>query len=161
MDIAAFAAGYNQLLQAGNMGEGLRQAADFLQPTMDLFNMLGAGRRRFIRGSGNLISGDTTQALVPLSEIWFVRHAGFVINTDATGTALGAYIGYLPAGSGVGGTSMPISPGLNVAVSSKGALTAKPDLIALPGDQFTVRGNAVTATITYEFLIVYDLIKGP
>lgn len=160
MDIAAFAAGYNQFLQAGNMGEGLRQAADTLSPTLDLFNMLGAGRRRY-QNNQQANPPPLTVFLVPNGELWYVRFFGSYVTGDATGVSQGSYLGFLPAGMGVTSNfSMPLTSGLNLTAGQEGALTSQPNLIALPGDQFLIEPRNQVANTTWNNTIVYDLIKG-
>jgi hypothetical protein len=79
MDVAAFAKGYLSLIQSNDRGKGVTVAADFLQPTVDLTQMLGLNNRRIVETIAALTTGFAVFFEVPQGEVWIVRGGGATV----------------------------------------------------------------------------------
>lgn len=167
MDCRAFVPGYNNLIRAGNLGEGLRQAGDVLQPVFDTTRMMTNGNRRYQSGSGtNAPSGGisiTGPAVAPagsaqLKEVWWIRALGLRLASGASGTALGAHLAY----GTLGGTEfMPISESVDIPINSQRALIIGiPDMILMPGDFIAFLPGPTNANVDYRWGILYDVLVG-
>lgn len=161
MEIAAFARGLNQLLKAGNMGAGLRNAADVLAPVIDVRHMIGAQNRRFVSGtSANPPAGGLQVASPAVGEIWWVHYFGANIITDATGSTAGSFIGMRAAGSGA--EWLPLTQGVDATfgVNSRRAVSCQPNLLSVPGDIWAIVPNQVSNNHTWEWAMLYDVYEG-
>jgi len=86
VDVAAYAKGYLGLIQANNRGTGLSLAADYLQPVVEIRDMLSLAERQVIIYSNlalpaNAVSGDCFT--VPVGEAWIVRSGGMILFAGA------------------------------------------------------------------------------
>jgi len=77
MDVSAFARGFLDLIGANNRGNGLRLAADFIQPTLDVTELLLTQRREIVGIVDQAIATGTndygTTFVVPSGEMWRIR----------------------------------------------------------------------------------------
>lgn len=78
MDASRYAAGFQDLLGTNSRGEGVRQSADFMQPALDVRNLLGAPRLEgvsvTILGSVSGTANNFNLAFtVPTGEVWLLR----------------------------------------------------------------------------------------
>lgn len=83
MDVFTFARGYIDLIGARDRGRGLGQAADFVQPVLDVFDLLAIQKRRqILAGPTPLLAGPNTVAFanVPASTVWRVLSVEFDVD---------------------------------------------------------------------------------
>jgi len=84
MDVAAFAPGYIDLLRSKDRGMGVRQAADYLQPVVDIGRLLEVDRitTAFVSFPGAVNNGNNdfdNIFTVPQGETWRLISYGFII----------------------------------------------------------------------------------
>jgi len=88
MDIAAFARGFLSLVGAKTLGKGLQQAADFVQPTLEMAPMLGANLRiQQFEFQNPIVAGPNNILTVPANEIWRVK-AGHISVSCVAGAGI-------------------------------------------------------------------------
>lgn len=151
MDAAAFARGFLGLIGAKNAGRGLSQAAEFIQPTLDLVGLLGANVRVANAISAPIVAaGFTPLITVPAQKIWVMRHLSAFILTDATGTTTNLCLAIAPPEMQLGGNSLPLSAASSQGISTDSTLqyNSPTGLVLTGGTILGVRCQARVATVT-------------
>lgn len=153
-----------QFLGSLDQGRGINVLIDAIQPTIDVTSFVGANARRFSSGTvaspgaGSFQVSGPSVSPATQNQTWRVLAFSANVVTDATGTVTGAHLEYSRLGAA---DPMPISDSITLGVNSRGVLIADlyTPLILLPGDMLNLRGNAATATHTWTWGVLYEILS--
>lgn len=163
MNISAFAKAWFAFIGAADLGQGIRQSSDYLQPVMDITNLLALSRRRVISaGNVNMSAGTNFPAgfTVPDNETWILRHAYFEVTTGGVDTSIGSTL-ILVTPSGAGAGILSLTGGVSPAINSRSTAVFTPPFFILEAkSQIGVRGGTVTGTPTFNLGALVEVIGG-
>ena len=142
------------------MGQGLAQGSDFIQPNIDIFDLLAVSKRKTASLGPIAVSIGTTDLLtVPKGEIWKIRGGGAHFSSAAGETFTNLYpiVRCLDMVSffGAGDNRVPLTGALNQAASSIQSVIFPVGQLYLPGSVFgySVAGVVGNPTITLVLMI--------
>lgn len=160
MDATAFPKGFQGLIGAQNMGVGLRASSDFIQPTLELFDMLGLSSRGTTSGLLNpVVAAATQQAVIPQGEYWFLRQATLEIQTAAAESVAGATLLATDPNTASNSFAFHITRGIVQGASTRSIEVAYPNVLYGPGTQFGIRGGLVVGVPIGLMTLLYDRLK--
>lgn len=161
MDVATYARGVLALLDAKSLGVGFGQAADFIQPVLELERYLGATKRS-IEGANvaALASGynTATGVTVPNNETWVLRGASANLGAAAASTLQSGALATRMPGSTVFAIIGDPSGALAASTSNWTVLSAY-DLVLVPGQSVGVAASGVVGTIAAEIILLVDRLR--
>lgn len=161
MDVRRYPRGLLDLLGAKGAGVGLPQAADFLQPSLELLPFFGAVSRGLQVGSGLLINGiNTTFIQVPANEVWLMRHVSVGITTGGASGVTNFNIWMIvPEDAGGGLAITPPGPTLAASANVQWPHSFPEPLLVNPGTIFTILTNGLTGSVTGTLALLFDRLK--
>jgi len=145
VDVSAYAKGVLSLLAAKNLGVGFGQAADFIQPTIDIERFLALNSRTGKAFSVPNVAGtfDANYLTIPSNEMWILRAGmGYWQTIAASTLQQGAIIAQQPDSSNAVVIGTPMGP---VAANGVGLSTLLiPNSVWGPGTKFGLYTGTVS-----------------
>lgn len=160
MKVTVFAAGYLAAIGAQNLGVGISDAGDMLQPTIDIDRYLLLGKRRTVSGNSTLTAGSNTMTSVPAGETWNIVLAWLELNTGGADTVTASCLAHTsPQGGGAG--LLGLTGVISVPINSRGSLVFQPSggFLAPAETQIHTRTLAVTGAPTYNWNLLVEVIS--
>lgn len=160
MDVTAFPRGYQGLIGAQNQGIGIRQAADFMQPTVEVFDLLAFSLRGGATSVLNpLVAGATLAFAVPQQEYWLVRQVSLEVQTGVGEAVVGSTLVATDPQTNATSYAYHLTRGISQGASTRSIEVAYPGVIYGPGTQFGIRGGLVTGVPIALATILFERLK--
>lgn len=153
-DVSAFARGYVDLIGSSDRGRGLGQAADFIQPTLDILNLLGANKRKLLvlpSLADITVPGGQADMTVPAGKVWRAHFFALSFIVQAAESITDFHLLLIPpeaADAASAGGSIPITAPQSFGPTPDGDLVwAANGFLLTPGTSLGHTCGAVTGGI--------------
>lgn len=163
MDVSAFPRGYLALMQASTTGRAIPNAAEFIQPVVDIERFLGANNRKFsFQSVGAMVTGQNTLFTVPTGKVWVVRAMSANMGpVGGAGNSVNRAVIFMIPPESANASAIFVSENVTAdgATDSRAtAIMATRDIVLNPGTVLGVLGT-VTGNVTISSAIYYEELQ--
>lgn len=160
MDVASFARGYLSLIGSQDRGRGVSQAADFLQPVVNLQDYLGCNFRS--TDAGQIANYVNASALVtiPTGEVWDVKNVTARILTPPAGVVTQGRLGFQD-GNFPGGELFVMGDAIDCPINTTSYLGFSPPFrwLAPAGTEFNLVCRAIDINVQVRISVLFDRLR--